>query len=290
MSWQPPNDSDPAGGWKGTGDEADSRPMAALRPPYRPPVGIPAREARRWPLSVSFAFHALIVLIVATPAFFAIALPLATEGAGGPGPAGGGGGGTRGSGGKPLLVERLQYVHPVPPPPPTVTPSAEALPVPPPVEEKTPAQPDIDIEIQQPKQSMDLSLAAGVGGGTGNDGTNGSGSGIGGGVGSGIGTGRGSATGPGTGGGEATIYPPAPEFTLIPPFPVPQKVKGRTVTVLFTIDEHGIVKKIELSPGTGDGKYDRRLVEQYLNATFRPATRWDGSAVAAVFPMQVALY
>jgi len=290
MSWQSPHDSDPADSWKNTGDEVDSRSMPASRPPYRPPVGIPVQQARRWPLSLAFALHALLVLIIAAPAFVAVTLPLITQGAGGPGPAGGGGGGTRGSGGGPLVVERLQYIHPTPPPAAKITPPAEVPPVAPPVEEKNPAQPEIDIHIEQPKQSMDLALTAGIGGGTGNDGTNGSGSGSGGGVGSGVGTGRGSGTGPGTGGGEGTIYPPSPEFTLIPPFPVPQKVKGRTVTVLFTIDQHGVVTKIELSPGTGDGRYDRRLVEQYLHATFRPATKWDGTAVAAVFPMQVALY
>ena len=290
MSWQPPNDPDPADSWKDTGDEADSRLVSSSRPPYRPPIGIPAQQARRWPISVSFVLHALVVLIIAAPAFVAVTLPIVTQGAGGAGPAGGGGGGTRGSGGGRLVVERLQYVHPSPPVTPAAVPPSEVPPVPPPVEEKKPVQPEIDIDIEQPKQSMDLALAAGIGGGTGNDGTSGSGPGSGGGVGSGVGTGRGSGTGPGTGGGEGTIYPPAPEFTLIPPFPIPQKVKGRTVTVLFTIDEHGVVKKIELSPGTGDGKYDRRLVEQYLNATFRPATRWDGTAVAAVFPMQVALY
>ncbi|MBC7790124.1 MAG: hypothetical protein H7Z74_09275 [Anaerolineae bacterium] len=293
MTWQPSNDYDPAESWKNAGDEADARSAPALRPRYRPPVGMPLQPARRWPISVAFVLHALLVLIIAAPALVAVTLPLVTEGAGGPGPAGGGGGGTRGTGGRPLVVERLQYMHPTPPLPPPVAPPAEVPPVPPvtpPIEEKKPEEPNVDIEIEQPKESMDLALTAGIGGGTGNDGTKGSGPGSGGGVGSGVGTGRGSGTGPGTGGGEGTIYPPSPEFTLIPPFPVPQKVKGRTVTVLFTIDENGVVKKIELSPGTGDGKYDRRLVEQYLNATFRPATKWDGTAVAAIFPMQVALY
>lgn len=290
MTLRPSNDSDPVNGWKETEHDVGSASPTSVRP-YRPPIGMPLQRPHRWPLTLSFGLHALIVLIIAVPALMVAALPLVADGAGGPGPAGGGGGGTRGSGGRPLVVERLQYFQPVPAAAPPVIPPAEVPPpVTPPLEEQTtPPAPKIDIVIEQPKQSMDLALASGIGGGTGNDGTSGSGAGRGGGVGTGVGTGRGSGTGPGTGGGEGTIYPPTPDFTLIPPFPIPQRVKGRTVTLLFTIDERGVVRKIDLAPGTGDGKYDRRLIEQYLNATFRPASRWDGTAVAAVFPMQVTL-
>jgi protein TonB len=248
---------------------------------------------------VALLLHALIVLALAAPAIVAARslLPEPATGAGGPGPAGGGGGGTRGTGGS-SAVERIRYVQtrpaaaepaapekvavPAPVPPPRVEPvpdpEPEAVPQP-----TAPADvPPVSVAPATDTGATVTSATIGTGGGTGNDGTGGSGPGSGGGVGSGVGTGRGSGNGPGTGGGSGTIYPPTPEFTLIPPMPYPRKVRGRTVTALFSVDSTGKVTRVELSPGSGDGGYDRRLRETFASFRFRPATRYDGTPVAAV--------
>jgi hypothetical protein len=213
------------------------------------------------------------------------------QGAGGPGPAGGGGGGRQGSGGSPNVSERLQYYVPqTPPPAPTPAPEVPPPEVKPPEEEKKeePPQPVIDLKIDAPRSSLDMSLTAGIGGGTGNDGSAGSGPGSGGGVGSGVGTGRGSSTGPGTGGGPGTVYPPTPDFLLIPPMPIPNGAKGQIVTLVFTVDERGNVLSLDLTP-TKDGAYNRRLREQFRQVRFRPAVRWDGTPVASTAKLQLAL-
>ncbi len=268
----------------------------------RPPVGIPMRRAPRWPAPLAMLLHGLIVLAIATPALLAPKLfPDLVRGGGGPGQAGGGGGGRAGTGGV-RMVERLSYIHTVPVPqqpvPPAPAPEPVVIPpdVPPPVvpapelkPEPVAPEPVVEQAPSPMPATPDAALPVGVGGGTGTDGSNGWGPGSGGGVGSGIGTGRGSGTGPGSGGGDGTIYPPTPEFTLIPPMPIPNRAKGRSVTVLFMVNEKGDVTDVELDPGTGDSGFNRRLVQACMEYRFRPATRMDGTPVASVFPITFTL-
>jgi periplasmic protein TonB len=283
---------------------ADERPDAPegsahtgpSRRPYRPPIGVPLERPSRWSIVWSVAVHVAILLAIMAPAIGVSILVPEVVGAGGEGPAGGGGGGRRGSGGSPDRVEeRLQYIAPPSAPAPTPTPVPQVTPpVLPPIEpekkKEEPVTPSLEIKIDAPKTSLDMSVTAGVGGGTGNDGSGGTGPGSGGGVGSGVGTGRGSANGPGTGGGPGTNFAPHPDFLLIPPMPVPNKVKGKKITVLFTVDERGRVQKVELANSSGDGDYDRRIKEVCSQFRFRPATRWDGTPIAYErYPMQMAL-
>ncbi|HZF68616.1 MAG TPA: hypothetical protein VEZ47_11295, partial [Gemmatirosa sp.] len=111
-------------------------------------------------------------------------------------------------------------------------------------------------------------------------GTAGNGPGSGGGVGTGVGTGQGSGVGPGTGGGGAAVYPPTATEIPLPPLPVPNRLKGRDVIVVFDVDSTGRVLKFDFTP-TADGGYNRKLRETLAGVRFRPATRPDGRPVNA---------
>jgi protein TonB len=261
---------------------------------------MPGERSPRWGIPVSIGVHLLIVVLLVLASVVASRdiIP-AMLGAGGPGPAGGGGGGTKGLG----AHERLRYidVSPAPPEPSTVAPKAlpppqpkvQLKPVRPRVEQPNPVLPDpvkptLEVRVQAPPLPRRFAATTGAGGGTGTDGTNGSGPGTGGGVGTGAGTGRGSATGPGTGGGEGTIYPPTPDFLLIPPLPRPDELKGKTITVTFFIDAQGKPQRIEFE-STGNGGYDRRLRDKFAEFRFRPAHRMDGTPVPSRYVTEVHL-
>ena len=263
-----------------------ARQRGPLRPPYRPPVGLPLRRQSRWAGPLSVALHAVVVFLIVTPIFGTRVVDRMIQGAGGPGPAGGGGGGRRGAGGgQQMTTERLRYFQVQPPPAP---PAAEPEKPPEEKQEAKPAVPVVDLKIEQPKTELDLALTTGIGGGTGRDGTSGTGPGSGGGVGSGAGTGRGSATGPGTGGGPGTIYPPYPEFMALPPMPVPERVKGQVIVLRFEVDERGRVLRLDFNP-TRDRQYDQRIRRQFADVKFRPATTWQGTPVAATAEVSLLL-
>lgn len=264
---------------------------------YRPPIGIPIQKQRRVVGAIiAVVLHVLLVLVFILP-FFGIDVVGEMTGAGGAGPAGGGGGGTGGTGGGRVAQERITYVVPPPPPPtveskfiqppvvqppppevkpPEVTPPVETPPVPPTPEPAVPASSNTGPLADA------ASATAGSGGGAGSDGSGGSGPGSGGGVGSGIGTGRGSGVGAGTGGGAGTIFPPTPSELFIPPVPVPDRVKGRTITIVFDVDSTGKVIDFELTP-TRDAAYNRKLREILGATRFRPATDGNGRPVRAKY-------
>lgn len=271
-------------------------PTTEERPPYRPPAGLPLERQSRWATPISLALHLLLVLALLIPTLVAKTALEAPRGAGGPGASGGGGGGRGGTGGGDHLEERLRYVDVAPmapAPEPTIVPPI-AVPISPPVIKPPPPKPEVkpapapempnlDLKVEPVKAELPVG-GVGTGGGTGNDGTNGNGPGTGGGVGSGVGTGRGSGTGPGTGGGEGTVYPPSPTFMPIPPFPVPDKLKGQAIALRFSVNERGEVLKLDFD-GTGDGSYNRRIRDQFNAVRFRPAVKADGTPVAALAVM-----
>ncbi len=274
----------------------NSPPSAQDRRRYRPPIGIPiAKQRTLGGAIVSVLLHVLVVLLLITP-FLGPNIVAEMLGAGGPGPAGGGGGGSGGTGGGRVAVERVQYVVPPPPPkvetdriqPPEVVKPPEVKPpeikppeiVPPPVPQTSVPSPQAsDVKLPD---AADASRTAGTGGGAGNDGSAGSGPGSGGGVGSGIGTGRGSGVGAGTGGGDGRIFPPTPSELFIPPIPVPNNVKGKTITIVFDVDSTGRVIDFELTP-TRDANYNRKLREILGATRFRPATDGTGRPVRAKY-------
>jgi protein TonB len=263
------------------------------RPKYRPPIGMPLSRPPRWTALTATLLHLLLLaLLVITPGLMGDEIPDEMQGAGGPGPAGGGGGGTRGTGGGEHVVERLQYIHvqeasPQPQVQPPIEEEKKEPEVPPPVEEKK-LDPVVELDLEMPTTKLDLALTAGVGGGTGNDGTSGTGPGRGGGVGSGVGTGRGTGVGPGTGGGEGEIYPPSPDFLVIPPMPKPRKVIGQVVKLKYQVDVDGSVLAFEFTPTT-DSDYNERIREQFKEVKFKPAVRWDGQPVVGVAVLTLKL-
>ncbi len=264
------------------------------RPPYRPPVGMPLRTEGRWGAPFSVAVHVLLILLLVTP-FFASAIAPELFPGGGPGPAGGGGGGRGGVGGfrrEPITPERLRYMRIAPePPPPEPTPEEKSEdPTPPlPKEETPPPQPEPPVEQAAVEQTAPAAAPLpGTGGGTGNDGTNGTGPGTGGGTGSGVGTGTGSANGPGTGGGEGRDYLPTPDMLVLAPEPRPGRVRGKKVTITFSLNERGEILRIDFET-TGDRGYDRRLRERMNEMRFRPAVGPNGQPIPATFPVTLEL-
>lgn len=243
---------------------------------------------------MSIALHLLLVLLAAFP-FFGSTLVAEMTGAGGPGTAGGGGGGNNGTGGR-VANERVQYVVPVrqppaaspkPVPPTRPQPPVPQPPVPPPRQETPPPVPQPAPVQPAPAAvsaaaSEPLGRTAGSGGDPGRGAGAGSGPGSGGGVGSGIGAGRGSAVGDGTGGGSGTIFPPTPSELFIPPLPVPPRVKGKTITIVFDVDSTGKVLEFDLTP-TRDAAYNRKLREILASTRFRPATDGTGRPVRAKY-------
>ncbi|MCC6773558.1 MAG: hypothetical protein IT360_20410 [Gemmatimonadaceae bacterium] len=271
----------------------DPNAHQSTRPPLRPPVGIPLRDAsRREGVIVSVLLHMLVAfLLLAPPIFMASKLDFVQkQGAGGPGPAGGGGGGSGGSGGR-MVRERLRYLlivtptpqppAPVPkvePPKPVETPKPPPV-VPPPPPPPAPTPPPTDnAAASTAATTKDVSVVDGTGGGSGKDGTAGSGSGTGGGVGTGVGTGRGTGVGPGTGGGNDDVYPPAVISLPILPLPVPGKVRPYKLVAYFEVDTTGNARLLAFNP-SNDGGYNKRIREMLSEIRFRPATRPDGRAV-----------
>jgi periplasmic protein TonB len=270
----------------------DTTDTDGQRRPYRPPVGMPLRGEGRWGAPFSLALHVVLILLLITPLFARVIAPELFPG-GGLGPAGGGGGGRGGFGGwrrpEPITPDKLRYMRLAPEPPPseTVEPAAEAVPVP--KEVTPPPQPDPPAPQAPPEQSAPAAAPQpGTGGGTGNDGTSGTGPGTGGGVGSGVGTGTGSANGPGTGGGEGRDFLPTPDMLVLAPEPRPGRVRGKAVTITFSLNERGEILRIDFE-STGDRGYDRRLRERMNEMRFRPAVGPDGRPIAATFPVTVQL-
>jgi protein TonB len=273
--------------------EAPNEPSVS-RPPYRPPIGVPARRDTRWAGVISLLLHALLVAIMIAPLLIVHDAEDATRGAGGAGPAGGGGGGSRGGARDPFVHEDLRYVRvtppPPPPPPPVAKPPAIVPPVPKPIPPPQPVVtpppapvPPPTAEAPEPRPDSTPMTAAGTTPGAGNGAGMttgpGAGPGTGGGTGTGTGPGRGSGVGPGNGGGEGTIFPPTAELMIIPELPVPGGLKGKTFVVHFEIDEQGRVARVDVA--TGNSGYDRKLRDRYMQTKWRPAHKADGTPVAA---------
>jgi protein TonB len=257
-------------------------PPEKPRRPLRPLYGIPDAEPRgRTGWLLSALLHAVILVALLLPPFVARQLVEPEQtGAGGAGPAGGGGGGSRGSGGdiKPERVRFLQMAPAAAPTPPKATPTPTPTPPPPPVEPEPEKVVQRDAAPETAPTSGPTIPTPGAGGGTGNDGSGGNGPGTGGGIGSGVGTGRGSGVGPGTGGGGDVIYPPTVTNLPILPVPVPNRVKPYRLVAQFEVDERGNARLLAFNPSS-DRAYNRKIRDMLNEVRFRPATRFDGTAV-----------
>lgn len=270
-------------------------PSQRKRPAYRVPLGLPRRrEDRRGGAVVSLLFHLLLIYLLVTPFMTHHPITEVAQGAGGSGPAGGGGGGSGGTGGQLRASrDRVQYVAMAPapkvPPPPTVVPREKAAVVLPKAvitPQAVTAMPTLTAAILPPAKVASI---AGVGGGSGTDGSRGNGPGSGGGVGAGVGTGRGSGVGPGTGGGGQANYPPQPIEVFLPPYPIPDNVKGFHLVAEFDVDSTGKVLSMDFTPTPNRG-YNRRLAEVFRGFRFRPGTTPDGTPIRMKAQVVVDLY
>ena len=257
---------------------------APVRPHLQLPTSMPrpkgSRESSRISAIISFAFHAIIILLLLLPALLSenVRSALAT-GAGGAGPQGGGGG----SGGLFGPRERVQYIRVAPEPAPAVTvPVAKPVPTPIPVPPKpvvTPPTPQVQPQATPPPAEAQPTTSGAAGAGNTNGG-GGAGPGTGGGTGSGVGTGIGSANGPGTGGGADSVSPPQPTQVFIPPMPIPSKIRPFTLVAQFDVDSSGKVLKVDFNE-TRDGGYNKKLRELLARIRFRPAVKRDGTPIRA---------
>jgi protein TonB len=235
-------------------------------------------------LVLSVLLHAAIIFVLVwdwstAPDVVAARTP------GGPGPVGGGGG---------WGARRITYVlmPAYQPPPKTEQRQQEQPPIQPqdivipkvPLEEVKIAEPVFEI----PKSAQEAGAPV-IGQGPGTGGGPGAGTGTGGGIGSGRGTGAGSGVGPGTGGEGGDVFPPAPRFTILPPQPAPQSVKGKEIVVRFTVGVDGRVIKVELQPQIRDADYRQRFLDQLYQWTFAPAVTREGVIVLGEIAVKVTL-
>jgi protein TonB len=253
-------------------EPTSSPPAERKRRPFRPPVGMPGGRTR-WRLGsvVSALIHFTILwLILRETNYGGLVTPI-EQGAGGPGPAGGGGG-------RSARVEVIQYVAVAPAPPPQPKPTLVF---------KPPEIKQLPTPAIEPLKISNLT-APSIGATPSADPSLGSGPGSGGGVGTGTGTGRGSANGPGTGGGDQANFPPTTDQMFLPPFPVPNALKGKSILAEFDIDERGKIVGLVFTE-TGDRSYDRRLTEVFKAYRFRAGHKPDGTPVRMKFQMKLEL-
>lgn len=84
------------------------------------------------------------------------------------------------------------------------------------------------------------------------------------------------------------LQPPVPRGMIIPPDN--DRLRGTEVQVWVFVDETGrvVADSTRLDPSTRDGDFNRRLIREASEWTFRPATQ-GGEAVASWFPYRIRM-
>jgi hypothetical protein len=84
------------------------------------------------------------------------------------------------------------------------------------------------------------------------------------------------------------LQPPVPRGMIIPPDN--DRLRGTEVQVWVFVDETGrvVADSTRLDPSTRDGDFNRRLIREASEWTFRPAEQ-DGEAVASWFPYRIRM-
>jgi len=84
------------------------------------------------------------------------------------------------------------------------------------------------------------------------------------------------------------LQPPVPRGMIIPPDN--DRLRGTEVQVWVFVDETGrvVADSTRLDPSTRDGDFNRRLIREASEWTFRPATQ-DGEAVSSWFPYRIRM-
>jgi hypothetical protein len=249
---------------------SDHGPTGGRRP-YRPPVGIPEGQERRWRgLVASIAIHVgLLALLLVPPVAALIVVDPRTAGfLGLPGGGGGGHGPT----------ERLRFLETAPTPPAATKPKPPP-PVPPPV-----PPPRVPTRVPPPQTppptpaaaapSADTSHAAPASG----TGGPGSGPGTGGGVGAGTGTGVGNGKGPGTGGDGATKIKATAKLVTAYSVDPPKHPRPFHLVAVFEVEANGNSRLLSVNKAD-DGDFNKKMRDHLLETEFRPATLANGTPV-----------
>jgi hypothetical protein len=242
--------------------------------PHRlPHVRIPQTDRPyRWPVVMSFTLQALLIFFLVRQE---IVRRLEENDSKAPGLAG-----QRGGGGGEIRIALDEYQPPAAAKAPAVV--TEQPPVPPPV---VLPKPDIRMQkVEVPVQTGTVTSTVDMSGLTGQ------GPGKGGGIGTGVGPGAGADSGKGTGGEGGDVFPPKPQYAIVPPFDNrPASVKGRSFAVHFWINAAGRVTKVQLEPEITDRAYRREFLDRMQQYAFVPAHRLDGTPVASEMTITIEL-
>jgi hypothetical protein len=247
-----------------------------MRPPAVPTFALsrPARASRPGGALASLLFHALIILLLAYPAtqFVRLRDP-------GDNPYSGSGGGGGGGGGS----DALAYIS-LPafrPPPPVEEPIVTPVETPP-----VPVVPEpAPVDSVDPSTLASVDSSAQAGNGTQGAPAPGSGGGTGGGTGPGDGPGTGPGSGPGSG-GMGSEQPPRLRQVILPPENAPHELRGKTITINFSIRANGRVEQVEFSPQIRNRDYANKFRERLLAYAFVPARSAAGVPIAAEYPIE----
>jgi len=117
--------------------------------------------------------------------------------------------------------------------------------------------------------------------------------GSGGGTGGGNGPGDGPGTGPGSGsgnGGAGSAQPPRWRQMIMPPEHTPRELRGKTITISFSIRADGRVERVEFSPEIRDRDFANKFRDRLLAYVFIPARSAAGVPIAAEYPISYTFY
>jgi protein TonB len=223
---------------------------------------------------VAFALilHALVILAILWPAthFLTINDP------GNPFLAPGGGGGGGGGGGESVAYISLPAFTPPPP-------AAEVVEVPPVETPEVPVVPEpapVQDTVRADTQVVAMTLGAAPGTGTGSTGT---GSGVGPGTGGGTGSGTGPGSGPGGGGGVSLARNPYWTQAIMPPENPPRELRGKTISIRFSIKADGRVERVEFNPEIENRGFANKFRDRLLQYVFSPARSATGEPIAVLY-------
>ena len=242
-------------------------------------ASLPERERRsRAASAASFLLHAIIIYLAIRLTADAVipehsplgdAMLVALGG-------GGGGGGQKGA--------PFEHATVPPPPPPKVVPPVQP---PPPAPTVTPQV--VPPVVPQPVAAAPDPAAAGAvpAGGTGTGTGGGNGTGVGTGNGSGRGPGSGSGSGGGNGDGQGGS-PARPKQMILPPVDgIPKELRGKTITVTYTISAGGLVVNVSVDPPIENRGFAKKFDEIMRGYTFTAARDAAGNKIESQFVYQV---
>lgn len=252
--------------------------------PLATPFG---RQVRTQRFALETVLSAVVHLVALSIIIWLGHRAIVAERAAGEGPGAGGGGG--GGWGRAIAVFSTPAVEVAATPPEVEQIETAALEIPTVVEPLPEPTPDSVPPAAPAAAPAEQPAASGEGAGAGPGTGAGAGPGSGGGSGGGTGGGTGSGVGPDSGGAGGRVFPPQPQGIILPPSPSPRSLRGRRVTVVFTVGERGEVIDVEVEPPIEDRGYRNQFMERMRRYTFTPGYTPGGRPVRAEYPIAITL-